>query len=144
MNQFEEQRAWEVFENELTTMRDPRAALRAAIVDFESRLLPEGRQRVAMAEIARPLVDRHSKLIRSVCTATRADLDVTCSFGRASSTEVDARGVLVALFSDRGLSSRQIAEGLGMSHSVVNNCRVMRKSCPDWEPLIARYAALMG
>lgn len=143
MQQFELDRAFEVFARELKDTRDPKQALRAAIVDFESRLLPQERQRAATEAITRPLFQRHRALIEAVCLATRANLGLVCSYGRSGSAEVDARGVLVGILSDSGLSARQIAEGIGMSNSVVNNCRSMRTSRPDWEPLIATYASLL-
>lgn len=143
MQQFEEDRAWAVFETELRATRDPRAALRAALVDFESRLLPKERQRVAEAPIARPLLERYRALVEAVCEEVGAKVDVVCSFDRAGSAEVVARGVLVGVFTDAGARTRRISDGIGMSNSVVNNLKLLRRRRPDWEPLIARFAPMV-
>lgn len=146
MTPLQEDRAWDIFQREFSQTRDPRLALRAAMVDLESRLFPEQHaQGVAMALRARPLLRRYRSLIESVCNFSHADFELTCSLRRAryGGPEVNARGVIVGIFTDLNLSARQISDGVGMSNSVVNNCRVMRPSRPDWEEMIAFHAPLV-
>jgi hypothetical protein len=145
MNAFEENRAWEVFERELGVTRNPKSALRAALIDLESRRLPPERVRVACEERTRPLCEEQRRLVLAVCSALNVVPDRVCSYQRAlGPAEVDARGVVVGILTDAGLSSRDISEGMGMSNSVVTNCRSMRVGHPAWEPLIVQFRSLMG
>jgi hypothetical protein len=143
MTAFELDRAWQIFERELMRSRDPRLALRLALLDLESRLFPDQHSRAAIEARPRPLLRRYRAIIEAVCSATHADVGLTCSYRRAGNAEMTARGVIVGLLSDLQLSTRSISEGIGMSNSVVNNCRVMRQSRPDWEALIEAHSHLL-
>ena len=135
-------RACEYFARTLETTHDPREAMRVALIDFVSRLLPKERQRVASQPVSRPLFERHQPAIEHLCAELRASVHVVVSFSRATGANVDARGVLVAVLTDAGLSARQISDGIGISNSVVNNVRILRARRPDWEPLVARFGPM--
>lgn len=154
MTQHEEDRALDVFSTALESYRRERqtvvgreavrVALRAAFVDYEARAVP--RERVARNEKPRPLLEQSKALVLAVCTSERAQVAVVCSFDRVSpgSGAVNARGILVGILSDAGLSPRDIAEGLGMSASTVGNLKTLRGERPAWEAKIARFRSLLG
>lgn len=140
MTHLEEARAWETFEREFTATHDPRLALRATLVDFEARVIPPEHLRVATETHQRILVQKYRSLIERVCGEAGAQLEGVCSFGRASAPEVIARHVLICVFSDAGFSARKISDGLGMSNSSVANCKTLRKSRPQLEKMVAKFA----
>lgn len=152
MTPHEEQRAFSVFETALEEYRRQhttfnardamQVALRAAFVDYESRMMPA--ERVARVEKPRELLKQNRKLIDAVCADTGTRVFSVCSFDRAAGAEVDARGILVGILTDAGLLPREIAEGLGMSASTVANLKTLRRDRAEWEPKILQFASLFG
>lgn len=152
MTPHEEQRAFGVFETALEAYRRQhttfnardamQVALRAAFVDYESRMMPA--ERVARVENPRQLLKQNRKLIEAVCTDTGTRVFSVCSFDRAAGDEVDARGIIVGILTDAGLSPREIADGIGMSASTVANLKTLRRERPEWEPKIIQFARLLG
>lgn len=152
MTPHEEQRAFSVFESALeayraqhTTFRARDAmqvALRAAFVDYESRMMPA--ERVARVEKPRQLLKQNRRLIETVCADTGTRVFAVCSFDRAHGAEVDARGIIVGVLTDAGLTPREIADGIGMSASTVANLKTLRRDRPEWEIKIVKCASLLG
>jgi hypothetical protein len=140
MTDHEETRALEVFTRELTSTRDLRRALRAALIDLEARKFPAQRQRSGSQATPRPLLQGYRVAIDAVCSTLHANVSIVCSYDRADGEEADARGVIVGLLGDLGFSTRQISEGVGISNSAANNLRAQRPSRQDWESLIASHA----
>lgn len=151
MTEHEEARALDVFESALQAYQSQRTtcngrealrvALRAAFVDYEARTKPA--ERVSRDNRPRPLLVRYRQPIGDICVANRAEVMAVCSFDRVSpgSSAMTARGILVGILSDAGLSPRDIAEGLGMSASTVANIKALRRS-KSWEDKIAAFAPL--
>lgn len=152
MTDHEDQRAFGVFETALEAYRRQhatfnareamRTALRAAFVDYESRMMPA--ERVARVEKPRQLLKRNRALIDAVCADTGTRVFAVCSFDRAAGAEVDARGIIVGILTDAGLLPREIAEGLGMSASTVANLKTLRRDRPEWETKIVQFTPLFG
>ena len=152
MTEHEESRALDVFEEALEAYRRQRcncsgreavrAALHAAFIDYEARTKPA--ERVSRDTRPRPLLVRYRQPIGDICAGHRVDVTVVCSFDRVSpgSSAMVARGVIVGILSDAGMSPRDIAEGLGMSASTVANIKALRRDRPAWETSIAAFAPL--
>ena len=134
LTETEEKRAWDVFRLELEQLRNPRAALRAALIDYIGREA-HGR-RLAANEVGKPIPSL-LPLARQVCTIANAEVSDVCSTGHATKPVSKARVLLVSILSDGGMSAKKIADATGIGMSVVANCRGIRSRSPELEPIIA-------
>ena len=150
--QHEEDRAWTAFQTELESTRDPRSALRAALVDLESRRIPDarhdGQARVAALAKASALLGRSHAMVDAVCADCGAKVATVCSlraagFGPGSHAIVEARGIIVWILVDAGYSSRQIMDGIGMSASSVAHLAKQRDRHPEWAAKAQRFAPML-
>jgi hypothetical protein len=134
MTEHEEQRAWDVFRRELEALRNPRAALRAALIDYVGREA-HGR-RISANEVGKPTPSL-LPLVRQVCSFVNAEVGDVCSTGHATKPVSKARVLIVSILSDGGMSAKKIADATGIGMSVVANCRGIRNRSPELEPIIA-------
>jgi hypothetical protein len=156
MTRAQEERAWEAFEAELAATRDPKAALRAALIDFivseqayapafpggggTASSLPRGLNLPEVAPDA--LLRRHQGLLRSICDRAGANFRLTASHCRASGREIACRAVLIKLLSATGLNSRELAVGTGWTQASICHLLYVFDQRPVWLSLYAEFKPL--